>query len=118
VEKRRAVFAPEALAEVRRGLLGVTSESGGTAHGAATPLAPVAGKTGTAQVIAQKVPGTKLTESTQDHAWFIGYAPANDPRIAVAVLVEHGGHGGAAAAPVARKVIEEYLRHAGTKTAQ
>jgi penicillin-binding protein 2 len=112
VEKRRAVFAPEALEEVRSALLGVTSEAGGTAHGAATPLAPVAGKTGTAQVIAQKVPGTKLTESTQDHAWFIGYAPAKDPKIAVAVLVEHGGHGGAAAAPVA------YLRHAGTKTAQ
>ncbi len=118
VEKRRVVFKPEALEEVRRGLLGVTSESGGTAHGAATPLAPVAGKTGTAQVIAQKVPGGKLTELTQDHAWFIGYAPANDPKIAVAVVVEHGGHGGAAAAPVARKVIEEYLRHAGTKTAQ
>jgi penicillin-binding protein 2 len=118
VEKRREVFAPKALEEVRSGLLGVTSEAGGTAHGAATPLAPVAGKTGTAQVIAQKVPGTKLTESTQDHAWFIGYAPAKDPKIAVAVLVEHGGHGGAAAAPVARKVIEEYLLHAGTKTAQ
>ncbi len=118
IEKRREVFAPEALEEVRSALLGVTSEAGGTAHGAATPLAPVAGKTGTAQVIAQKVPGTKLTESTQDHAWFIGYAPAKDPKIAVAVLVEHGGHGGAAAAPVARKVIEEYLLHAGTKTAQ
>jgi len=118
VEKRRVIFAPEALEDVRSALLGVTSEAGGTAHGAATPLAPVAGKTGTAQVIAQKVPGTKLTESTQDHAWFIGYAPAKDPKIAVAVLVEHGGHGGAAAAPVARKVIEEYLLHAGTKTAQ
>jgi len=118
VEKRRAVFSPEALGHVRRALLGVTSEAGGTAHGAATPLAPVAGKTGTAQVIAQKVAGSKLTAETQDHAWFIGYAPANDPKIAVAVVVEHGGHGGAAAAPVARKVIEEYLRHAGTKTAQ
>jgi len=117
-EKRRAVFDPEALAEVRSALLGVTSEAGGTAHGAATPLAPVAGKTGTAQVIAQKVAGGKLTESTQDHAWFVAYAPANDPKIAVAVVVEHGGHGGAAAAPVAKKVIEEYLRHAGTKTAQ
>jgi len=117
-EKRRAVFDPEALEEVRSALLGVTSEAGGTAHGAATPLATVAGKTGTAQVIAQKVAGGKLTAATQDHAWFVAYAPANDPRIAVAVVVEHGGHGGAAAAPVARKVIEEYLRHAGTKTAQ
>ena len=118
VEKRRTVFDAAALAEVRSALLGVTSESGGTAHGAATPLATVAGKTGTAQVIAQKTPGGKLTESTQDHAWFIGYAPADAPKIAVAVVVEHGGHGGAAAAPVAKKVIEEYLRDAGTKTAQ
>jgi penicillin-binding protein 2 len=117
-EKRRTVFKPEALEAVRSALLGVTSEAGGTAHGAATPLAPVAGKTGTAQVIEQKTAGGKLTESTQDHAWFVAYAPANDPKIAVAVIVEHGGHGGAAAAPVAKKVIEEYLKHAGTKTAR
>jgi penicillin-binding protein 2 len=43
----------------------------------------------------------------------VAYAPADDPQIAVAVIVEHGGHGGAAAAPVARKVIEEYLKNAG-----
>jgi penicillin-binding protein 2 len=118
VEKRRASFDPSALDEVRRALIGVTTEPGGTAHGAATPLGTVAGKTGTAQVIAQKVPGRKLTESTEDHAWFVAYAPADRPQIAVAVVVEHGGHGGAAAAPVARKVIEESLRSAGTKTAQ
>jgi penicillin-binding protein 2 len=118
VEKRRASFDPSALDEVRRALIGVTTEPGGTAHGAATPLGTVAGKTGTAQVIAQKVPGRKLTKSTEDHAWFVAYAPADRPQIAVAVVVEHGGHGGAAAAPVARKVIEEFLRSAGTKTAQ
>lgn len=118
LEKRRVVFAPEALDAVRSALLGVTSEAGGTAHGAATPLAPVAGKTGTAQVIEQKIAGGKLSAATQDHAWFVAYAPANDPKIAVAVIVEHGGHGGAAAAPVAKKVIEEYLKHAGTKTAR
>ena len=118
VEKRRAVFDAKALDEVRRALIGVTTEPGGTAHGAATPLGTVAGKTGTAQVIAQRVPGTKLTGKQEDHAWFIAYAPAEHPQIAVAVIVEHGGHGGAAAAPVARKVIEEYLRNAGTTTAQ
>jgi penicillin-binding protein 2 len=79
-------------------------------------LAIVAGKTGTAQVIAQKIPGRKLSENTQDHAWFIAYAPVDDPKIAVAVLVEHGGHGGGAAAPVARRVIEEYMKNAGPKT--
>jgi penicillin-binding protein 2 len=117
VKKRRFVFDPGVLEKVRKALVGVTTEPGGTAHGAATPLGIVAGKTGTAQVIAQKVPGMKLTEKTEDHAWFIAYAPADDPKIAVSVLVEHGGHGGAAAAPVARKVIEEYLKNAGQKTA-
>jgi len=117
-EKRKVQIKSEVLEAVRSALLGVTSESGGTAHGAATPMASVAGKTGTAQVIAQKIPGRKLSESTQDHAWFIGYAPADKPKIAVAIVVEHGGHGGAAAAPVARKIIEEYLKHAGTANGQ
>jgi len=106
----------EALQEVRSALAGVVAEPGGTAHGAATPYATVAGKTGTAQVIAQKVAGRKLSAETADHAWFIGYAPVDKPTIAVAVLVEHGGHGGAAAAPVAKKVIEEYIaKHAESK---
>ncbi|MCK9419900.1 MAG: penicillin-binding protein 2 [Nitrospirae bacterium] len=107
---------PGALQEVQSALVGVVNEPGGTAHGAATPLAVVAGKTGTAQVIAQKVAGRKLSAETQDHAWFIAYAPVVRPKIAVAVLVEHGGHGGSAAAPIARKVIEEYLKNVDPKT--
>jgi penicillin-binding protein 2 len=114
--KNRVALDPAALEEVRTALAGVVNEPGGTAHAAQNPFAIVAGKTGTAQVIAQKVPGRKLSEKTQDHAWFIAYAPVGDPKIAVAVLVEHGGHGGGAAAPVARQVIEEYLKNAGPKT--
>jgi penicillin-binding protein 2 len=106
---------PEALDLVRNALAGVVNEPDGTAHGAQTPLAIVAGKTGTAQVIAQKVPGRTLAESMRDHAWFIAFAPVDHPKIAVAVLVEHGGHGGSAAAPIARKVIEEYLKNAEPK---
>jgi penicillin-binding protein 2 len=129
---RVRTFPPERMKEIvldsatlnhlRKALLGVTSEPGGTAHGAATPLAAVAGKTGTAQVIAQKIPGRKLMGKSQDHAWFVAYAPADKPKIAVAVLVEHGGHGGSAAAPVAKKVIEafmkneEILKNAGPQT--
>jgi penicillin-binding protein 2 len=101
---------------VQSALVGVVNEPGGTAHGAATPLAMVAGKTGTAQVIAQKVAGRKLSEETSDHAWFVAYAPVDHPKIAVAVVVEHGGHGGSAAAPVAKKVIEEYLKNVEPKT--
>lgn len=112
----RIKFDPAALQQVREALAGVVAEPGGTAHGAATPFATVAGKTGTAQVIAQKVAGRKLVGKQEDHAWFVAYAPVDHPKIAVAVLVEHGGHGGAAAAPIARKVIEEFMKNADPKT--
>jgi penicillin-binding protein 2 len=116
-EKTKAImFDPKVLEEVRSALAGVVNEPGGTAHGAATPLATVAGKTGTAQVIAQKVAGRTLSEETKDHAWFVGFAPVENPKIAVAVVVEHGGHGGSAAAPIAKKVIEEYLKNVERKT--
>ena len=71
-----------------------------------------AGKTGTAQVYtvsrSQRLSENK-SERLRDHAWFIAFAPLDHPRIAVAVLVEHGGFGAAAAAPIARKVIDAYL---------
>jgi penicillin-binding protein 2 len=76
---------------------------------------PIAGKTGTAQVHAKKlgVMGEEDESDTpkelRDHAVFIAFAPADHPRIAVAVLVEHGGGGGAVAAPVARQVMDAYL---------
>ena len=60
--------------------------------------------------------GRALAEGARDHAWFVAYAPADHPKIAVAVVVEHGGHGGSAAAPVAKKVIEEYLKNVEPKT--
>lgn len=116
-EKEQIMLDPGAFEAVRSALVGVVNEPGGTAHGAATPLAIVAGKTGTAQVIAQKVAGRKLEGKQQDHAWFVAYAPAEKPKIAVAVIVEHGGHGGSAAAPIAKQVIEEYLKNAGPKMA-
>ncbi len=113
----RAVIDKSALDEVRRALIGVVNEPGGTGQASRIAAFLVAGKTGTAQVIAQKEPGKRLTEHLEDHAWFVAYAPADSPKIAVSVLVENGGHGGAAAAPVARKVIEEYLKDAGQKQA-
>jgi penicillin-binding protein 2 len=72
-----------------------------------------AGKTGTAQVVAIKqnenVHAKITDEHRRDHSWFIAYAPADDPTIAVAVLVENGGFGASAAAPIARKVLDAYL---------
>jgi penicillin-binding protein 2 len=76
----------------------------------------VAGKTGTAQVIRAPEEDEEGDESEvpykfRDHAWFVAYAPAEAPEIVVTVLVEHGGHGGSAAAPLARKVMEVYFKN-------
>ncbi|NOT97931.1 MAG: penicillin-binding protein 2, partial [Sideroxydans sp.] len=101
------------LALVKRAMVAVT-QPGGTAV-AANYGAPysVAGKTGTAQVIGmkqgEKYDASKVSEYNRDHAWFIAYAPADKPRIAMAVLAENGGHGGGTAAPIARKVLDYYL---------
>jgi penicillin-binding protein 2 len=90
------------------------TKPGGTAAGASYG-APyrLAGKTGTAQVIAikqgEKYDAKKVSEYNRDHAWFIAFAPADKPRIALAVLAENGGHGGSTAAPIARKVMDYYL---------
>lgn len=71
----------------------------------------VAGKTGTAQVFKHSagIDADKLPKDERDHAWFVGYAPYDRPRIAFAVVVEHGGHGGTTAAPVVRQVLEVFF---------
>ncbi|MDH5661138.1 MAG: penicillin-binding transpeptidase domain-containing protein, partial [Gammaproteobacteria bacterium] len=86
----------------------------GTARGIKHGLKyTIAGKTGTAQVfgIAQDAEYKKeeIAKKLQDHALFIGYAPYENPRIAVALIVENGGSGGAVAAPIVRKVMDQYL---------
>jgi penicillin-binding protein 2 len=99
---------------ITEGMVGTMSMPGGTGFASGVGAKyKIAGKTGTAQVFT-----VKQTESTRakivderrrDHAWFIAYAPADDPKIAIAVLVENGGFGAAAAAPIARKVLDAYL---------
>lgn len=73
----------------------------------------MAGKTGTAQVVGiaqeEEYDSEKLLERQRDHALFVAYAPAKNPQIAVAVIVENGEHGSSTAAPVARKVIDAYM---------
>ena len=72
----------------------------------------IAGKTGTAQVVEMKggyVKSEQLSHFARDHAWFVSYAPVQSPQVAIAVLVEHGGHGGDAAAPMAKKVYEKFI---------
>lgn len=67
----------------------------------------VGGKTGTAQVVSLE--NASAGKHFEDHAWFVGYAPAEKPEIVVAALIENGGHGGAAAAPVVKKVLQSYF---------
>jgi penicillin-binding protein 2 len=99
----------EILARVSQALIGVVNEPGGTGGYARIRGISVAGKTGTAQVVSLKTGEGSEDPRHKDHAWFSAFAPAEDPRIVVVVLVENAGHGGSAAAPLARQVIEAYL---------
>jgi penicillin-binding protein 2 len=102
---------PEHLAVIRNALVGVNKE-GTSAAAFKGAMFTSGGKTGTAQVYSlkgEKYVASKIDERLRDHAWFIAYAPADKPTIALAVLVENGGFGAQAAAPIARKVLERYI---------
>ncbi len=93
-------------------LTAVVNEPGGTAYRARLPDVKIAGKTGTAQVIAigkTRLKKEAMTYWQRDHAWFASFAPAEDPEIAVVVLNEHGGHGGMDAAPTATALFKKYF---------
>jgi len=98
---------------VRDAMVDVTRPGGTAAVAGSGATYKFAGKTGTAQVVAmkqnEKYDERRVHERLRDHALFIAYAPADAPQIALAVLVENGGHGGSAAAPIARKVFDYYL---------
>ena len=97
------------FSDIRKGLRAVVER--GTARGMRSSLVTIAGKTGTAQVVGlQHGPKHDIPKELKDHAWFVGYAPVEAPQIAVVVLVEHMGHGGSAAAPLAKELIEAYIR--------
>jgi penicillin-binding protein 2 len=112
-ETTRSVTLKEStLKYVRSALRDVVNSGSGTGGRAKSNLIEIAGKTGTAQVAEMRgavVKSAQLPYEIRDHAWFVAYAPAEDPEIAVAVLVEHGGGGGAVAAPLAKMVIEKYV---------
>lgn len=91
--------SPEAFDILRRGMNLVVQGEHGTAHWLMNPNLEIAGKTGTAQ-----------NPHGEDHAWFIGFAPFEDPVIAVCALVEHGEHGSTSAAPIVMKIIHRYLQ--------
>ncbi len=112
---RQAGVRPETLEEMKRHLAGAVNEPGGTGGAARSASITVGGKTGTAQVVSIRKDSKYLTEKHRDHAWFVAIAPAEKPEIAVSVLVEHGGHGGIAAAPIAKRAIEAYMLPAEKK---
>ncbi|HSK00825.1 MAG TPA: penicillin-binding protein 2 [Kofleriaceae bacterium] len=111
---REIKTSPAALDVWRRGMWRAANAPGGTAfdHGHVS-VVPVMGKTGTAEILTRKrkkaderdIEGYQPTRS---HAWFAGWAPAEDPELVIVVLVEHGGSGGRVAWPVAKQILEGY----------
>lgn len=106
---QQASISPETFLQIKKGLAAVVTK--GTAKQAQSDIVSIAGKTGTAQVIALKDDDdkTEVRKKHRDHAWFVAFAPVEKPKIAVAVIVEHMGHGGSAAAPLAKTLIEAYM---------
>jgi penicillin-binding protein 2 len=112
--KRELRIAPEILDTVKDALVGVVNAPSGTGARARLDASKfkreiiVGGKTGTAQVVGLEYHKEKT--KFEDHAWFVGFAPEEDPKIVVASLIENGGHGGSVAAPAVKEVMEAYFK--------
>ncbi|HMY58310.1 MAG TPA: penicillin-binding transpeptidase domain-containing protein, partial [Pseudomonadota bacterium] len=100
---------PSSLERLRRALVDVVADNKGTASTAFIDGLDIAGKSGTAQVRKNRRGESSGWDQLNDHAWFVGYAPSRNAKIAVAVLVEHGGLGGHIAAPTATKIVQGYF---------
>jgi penicillin-binding protein 2 len=123
---RQIKVSRDTLETWRRGMWKVTNEKGGTAfdHGHVS-VVPVSGKTGTAEIRSRQ---KKKDEQERDienwnpkrsHAWFAGWAPAEDPELAIVVLIEHGGSGGRVAWPIAKAILEaHYAQQSAPKKGQ
>ncbi|HDI78320.1 MAG TPA: penicillin-binding protein 2 [Desulfobacteraceae bacterium] len=113
-QKRRKIkVKAKTLCVVKRSMIHVVEDKNGTGRRARVKGIRVAGKTGTAQLISTKERRSKdkdISNEIRDHAWFVAVAPADNPKIALSIIIEHGGHGGSTAAPIAAKIISEYLR--------
>ena len=109
----KLVLNPKHAEIVRQAMIGVLKPGGTAVAAAAGAPYTIAGKTGTAQVVGIKQNARydekRVLMKNRDHALFVAFAPADAPTIAIAVLVENGGHGGSTAAPIARTVFDYYL---------
>lgn len=107
----------ETLKIIQKGMRNVVQGNRGTARSIRIKGVEIAGKTGTAQVFSMKKKDRERDEpldyNLRDHAWFICYAPADNPVIAISVIIEHGEHASTVAAPVARKLVRAYLEQKG-----
>lgn len=116
VEVRESInMSDEYWDYVHKAMRDVVYSPRGTAKGISNGLNyEIAGKTGTAQVISisaeEEYDSSKIDKSQWDHALFVAFAPMDDPQIAVGLIVENGEHGSSAAAPIARLVIDEYMK--------
>ena len=111
------MIAPQNFQLIKKALMGVVENKKGTGKIARSDIVRIGGKTGTTQVIGGDTDQETLPDKYKDHAWFVAFAPEDVPRIAVAVFVEHGGHGSTAAAPIAKRIIEEYYKESGQPSA-
>jgi penicillin-binding protein 2 len=104
---------PEEWSRVYAGMVGAVTHGTAALAVGKNAAYPIAGKTGTAQVYSvgqnERYNEKTVSDRLRDHSWFIAFAPADQPRIALAVIVENGGWGSSAAAPIARKVLDAYL---------
>jgi penicillin-binding protein 2 len=111
-ESYRIPINPDHIRRVREAMVDVNINGTGRTVFAGVPY-KVAGKTGTAQVVSikqgEKYNEARVTERNRDHSLFIAFAPADNPKIAIAALVENGGFGARAAAPIVRQALDFYL---------
>jgi penicillin-binding protein 2 len=105
-------YKPEHVEVIKQGLIGVAKDGTSARVFAGTPYQS-AGKTGTAQAVTigqkDKYNASKLEEHQRDHALYMAFAPADNPQIALAIVVENAGFGAAQAAPIARRVFDYWL---------
>jgi penicillin-binding protein 2 len=104
---------PENISLIKKALLGVVTDKRGTGGLSRSDIVNISGKTGTTQVVRGDIGKEEdIPEKFKDHAWFVAFAPEDNPQIAVAIFVEHGGHGSTGAAPIAKRIIETYFEQA------
>jgi penicillin-binding protein 2 len=113
--KGKIADSSESLEIIRKALRDVVNGPRGTGKKSRLKDVVVSGKTGTVQVVRMKAKkemeqDNEIPYKYRDHAWFVAFAPYEKPEIAVAVLVEHGGHGGATAAPIAKNIFKKYFQ--------